>query len=201
MLGGDKVVTQIEVTVVLNDRDITAGAPKDTQRMVLSVCRSRGLLEYLYDDPPYVLPHPLIKDGTEKDAKRISRYGSRAHTTFCKWLQLNQGNEAEILSFDLLEKTVHLKRMLDILPMDNAQDINRKFVLPQKVVSLHHLPVGRLLALGHAIPVVQRLRTIEAEPDCETFRCEEAAPFFIEEHAVRLYTVGDAPVLGLVLAL
>ncbi len=157
MLGGDKVITRIEVPVVFEDRDIPAGGPKDTQRMVLSVCRSRGLLEYLYDDPPYVLPHLLIKDGAEKNTKRISRHGSRAHTTFCGFLYLNEGNETEVLSIELLEKAVHVKRMLDILRMDNAQDINRDFVLPQKAISLHHLLVGRLLPLGHAIPVVQRL--------------------------------------------
>ena len=201
MLGVDKMIARIEVPVVFNDRKIPAGAPKDTQRMVLSVCRSCGLLEYLYHDPPYVLPHPLIKDGAEKDAKRISWHRSGAHAPFGGWSQLNQRNEAEVLGFDLLEKAVNLKRMLDIFRMDNAEDINRNFVLPQEAISLHHLLVSRLLALGHAITVVQGLWTVQAEADCKTFRCEEAAPFLIEDHAVRLYAVGDAPVLGAELSL
>ena len=201
MLGDDKVITRIEVPIAFEDRDISAGGPKDTQRMVLSVCRSRGLLEYLYDDPPYVLPHPLIKDGAKKGAEGIRRHGSRAYTAFCRWLELNQRNEAEVLRSDLLEEPVYLKGILDIFCMDNAQDINGDFMLLQKAISLHHLLVGGLLALGHTIPVVQRLGTVEAEPHCKTFPCEEATPFFIKEHAVRLYGVCDAPPLALVLSL
>jgi len=139
---------------VFNDRKIPAGAPKDTQRVVLSACRSRRLLEYLYHDPPYVLPHPFIKDGAEKDAKRICWHGSGAHTPFRGLSQLNQRNEADVLSFDLFEKAVNLKRILDIFRMDNTKDINGNFVLPQQAVSLHHLLVGWLLTLGYAITVM-----------------------------------------------
>src|SRR5213593_654302 len=72
MLGGDKVITGIEIPVVLDDRDIPTGGPKDTQRMVLAVCRSRRLLEHLHNDAPDVLSYPLVKDGAEKSAKRLS---------------------------------------------------------------------------------------------------------------------------------
>ena len=116
-------------------------------------------------------------------------------------LPLDEGNKAEVLGFDLLEKAVHLEGILDILRMHDAQEIDRDFVLAQQAIALHHLLVGRLLALGHAVGVVQRRRTVEAEPDGKVFRRKKAAPVVIEEHAVRLDAVGDAPVGGLVLAL
>src|SRR5262249_38532521 len=198
MLRSDKVITGIEVAVVLDDRDIPTGGAKDTQRMVLSVSRSRRLLEHLHDNAPDVLPHPLVKDGTQKRAKRLSRHRARAHTALH---MLNEGNEAEILGFDLLEKTVHLEGMLNILRMHHAQEVNRDFVLTQQAIALHHLLVSRLLALGHTVGVVQRLWTVEAESDGKVFRRKKAAPVVIEGHAVGLNTVGDAPVRGLVLAL
>src|SRR5438128_110447 len=170
MLGGDKVITGIEIPVVLDHRDIPTGGPKDTQRMVLAVCRSRRLLEHLHDDASDVLPYPLVKDGAEKSTKRLRRHGARAQPTLCRHVPLDEGNKAEILGFNFLEKAVHLEGVLDILRMHNAQEIDRDFVLAQEAIALHHLLVGRLLALSHAIRVVQRWWTVKAEPDGKVFR-------------------------------
>ncbi len=195
------MIARVKVTVKFKNRKIPAGPPKNTQGMLQSQCRPGRFLEQLDDDPPDVLPHPLVKDRAEKNAKGIRRHGSGAHPTCGGRLRLNQRDEAQILRFDLLEKAVDRKRMLDILRVDNTQDIDGDVVPPQKAISLHHLPVGRLPAFGHAIAVVQLLRAIETEPDGKAFRREEAAPFLIEEHAVRLDAIGDAPLRGPVLPL
>src|SRR5262249_26867882 len=169
--------------------------------MVLSVSWPCSLLEHLHDDPPDVLSYPLVKDGTEKRAKRLSRHRARAHTACRSWLPLDERNKAEVLGLNLLEKAVHLEGVLDILGMHHAQEIDRDFVLSQQTIALHHLLVGRLLALGHAVHIVQCLRTVEAEPDRKIFCRKKAAPVLVEEHPIRLYAVGDASVRGLVLAL
>src|SRR5215475_14978782 len=137
--------------------------------MVLSVGWPCSLLEHLHDDPPNVLPYPLVKDGAEKRAKRLSRHRARAHTTCRSWLPLDKGNKAEILRLDLFEKAVHLEGILDILCVHHAQEINRDFVLAQQAIALHHLLMGRFLALSHPVRVVQCLRTVEAEPDRKIF--------------------------------
>src|SRR5262245_50269925 len=201
MLRGDKVIARIEVPVVFDDRNIPAGGPKNTQRMVLSVSWARRLLEHLHDDTPDVLPYPLIKDGTEKCAKRLSRHRARANTVLCHWLPLDERNKAEVLGFDLFEKAVHLEGILDILGVHHAQEIDRDFVLAQQAIGLHHLLMSRFLARGHTVRVVQCLGTVKAEPDRKIFCCKKAAPVVIEEHTVRLDAVGDASVGGLVLAL
>src|SRR5262249_10055348 len=196
-----KVIARIEISIVFDDRYIPAGRPKNTQRMVLSVGWSRCLFEHLYDDTPDIVPYPLIKDGTQKCAKRLSRHRARAHTACCHGLPLDERNKAEVLGFDLFEKAVHLEGMLDILRMHHAEDIDRDLMLAQQAIALHHLLVRRLLTLGHAVRVVQCLRTVEAEPDGKIFCRKKAAPVVIEEHTIRLYAVGDASVGGLVLAL
>src|SRR5918911_1485014 len=129
MFGGDKVVTGIEVAVVFDDRDVPTGGPKDAQRMVLSEGRSPGLLENLHDHPPDVLPYPLVKDGAEKGAKRLRRHRAWAHSACRSRLALDEGNKTDVLGFDLLEKAVHLKGLLDILGVHHAQDIDRDFML------------------------------------------------------------------------
>ena len=129
MFGGDEVITRIEVPVMFDDRDIPAGASKDAQRVVLAMGRARRFLEDLHDDPSDVLPHPLIKDRAQKGAKRLSRYGARAHLAFCCGLLLDQRDKAEVLGSNVLEKAVHLKRILDIPGMHDAENIDRDFVL------------------------------------------------------------------------
>src|SRR5262249_27108869 len=146
-------------------------------------------LEHLHDDAPDVLPYPLVKDSAEKSPERLSRHGARAHPALRSHVSLDERNKAEVLGFDFLEKAIHLEGVLDILRMHDAQEIDRDFVLAQEAIALHHLLVGRLLALGHTIGVVQRWRTVETEPDSKVFRRKKAAPVVIEEHAVRLNAV------------
>src|SRR5262249_322206 len=107
----------------------------------------------------------------------------------------------EVLGFDFLEKAVDFEGMLDVLGMHHAQQIDRDFVLAQQAIALYHLLVGRLLALGHAVRIVQGLRTIQAEPDRKIFCRKKAAPVVIEGYAIRLYAGGNTPARGLVLAL
>ncbi len=71
MLRVDEVVTRKEVSVVFDDRDITAGLPKDTERMLLPESSSGRLLKYLYLDPLDILALPLVKDGAEKIAPEL----------------------------------------------------------------------------------------------------------------------------------
>jgi hypothetical protein len=58
-----------------------------------------------------------------------------------------------------------------------------------------------LAATGHTIYVVQFRRAVQAETHAEALRCEEAAPFFVQQNAVGLDAVANAPASGLVLAL
>src|SRR5439155_24674522 len=117
------------------------------------------LLEHLHNDAPDVLSYPLVKDGAEKGTKRLSWHGTRAHPAVCRHVPLDEGNKAEVLGFNFLEKAIHLEGVLDILRMHNAQTVDRDFVLAQEAIALHDLLVGRLLTLGHTVGVVQRWRT------------------------------------------
>ena len=71
VLHVDKVITGKEVSVMFDDRNISAGLPKDTEPMVLSEGCSDCLLEYLHFDAPDVLTQPLIKNRTEKSHRKL----------------------------------------------------------------------------------------------------------------------------------
>ena len=102
---------------------------------------------------------------------------------------------------DLPEEPVDRERALDVQVMHHAHDAGEDPMLAQGFVSAHGLPVSRLAALGHAVSVVQFRRAVQAEADAESLRRQKAAPLFIEQHAIGLDAVADAPAGGLVLAL
>ncbi len=85
--------------------------------------------------------------------------------------------------------------------MDYAQEIARDPVLPQECIPAHCIPVRGGLALGDAVAIVHLLRTVEAKPYGKTLCRQKAAPLLVEESAVRLYPVGNAPVAGAMFAL
>jgi hypothetical protein len=197
----DEVITRKEVSVVFDDGNITAGLPKDTQRMLLPEGSSGRLLEYLHFDPLDILGHPLVEDGAEKIAQGFSGHRAVANAAVFFGLRLDQGQKLHVLGLDLLEEPVNLSGVLDVLCMHHAEDIARDSVMPQEFIPTHRLLVGGVLALGYAVPIVHFLRTVQAKPYGKTLCRQKAAPTLIEEGAVGLHTVGDTPVWGLVLAL
>jgi hypothetical protein len=201
MLRVDEVVTRKEVAVVFYDGDISAGLPKDTKRMLLPESSSDCLLEYLHLDPLDILALPLVEDSGEKIAKSFSRYSAVAKAALSVWLRLDQGQKANVWSFDLLEEPVDLGGVLDVPCMYYAQYIARDLVLPQEPIPTHRFLVGGVLALGDAVSIMHLLRPVEAKAYGKAFCRQKLTPVLIEESTVCLDTVGDALVTGLMLAL
>jgi hypothetical protein len=197
----DKVITRKEVSAVFDDRNITAGLPKDTQRMLLPEGSSGRFLKYLNFDPLDILDLPLVKDGAEKITQSFGRHSAGTNSALFIWLRLDQGQKLHVWSLDLFEEPINLGGMLDILRMHHAQDIARNLVLPQKFIPTHRLLVGGMLALSDTIPIVHFLRTVQTKPYGKALRRQKTAPVLIEESTVGLYTVADALVRGLMLAL
>ncbi len=160
MFRVDEVITRKEVSVVFDDGNITAGLPKDTQRMLLPEGSSGSLLEHLYFDPLDILRHPLVEDGTEKIAQSFSWHSALANATLSAWLRLDQGQKLHVLSLDLLEEPVNLDGVLYVPCMHHTQYIARDSVLPQEFISSHRALVGGILALGDAVLIVHFLRAI-----------------------------------------
>jgi hypothetical protein len=158
------VITRKEVSIVFDDGNVTASLSKDAERMFLPEGGSGCFLEDLHFDPFDILARPLIEDGAEKITQSFSRHSAAADTTLLVWLRLNQRQELDVLSLDLLEEPVNPGGILDVLCMHNAKDIARDSVLTQEFISMHRLLVGRLLALGDAVTVVHFLRAVQTEP-------------------------------------
>jgi len=129
MLRVDEVVTRKEVPVVFDHRDITARLPKDTECMVLSESSSGCFLEYLHLDSLDILALPLVEDGAEKIAPSFCRYSAAAQAVLSVRLPLNQGQKADVGGLDLLEESVDLGGVLNVLCMYHAQNIARNPVL------------------------------------------------------------------------
>jgi hypothetical protein len=116
----DEMITRKEIPVVLDDGNIAAGLPEDTQRMLLPEGSSGRLLENLHFDPLDILGLPLVEDGAEKTPQGFSRHSAAADPTVFTWLRLNQGQKGHVLGVDVLEESVNLGRLLDVLRMHHA---------------------------------------------------------------------------------
>jgi len=116
----DEVITGKEVSVMFDDRNITAGLPEDTQGMFLPKGSSGRLFEYLHFDLPDILAHPLVEDGAEKIAKGFSRHSAVANAALLVRLRLDKGQKLYVLDLDPFKEPVNLGGMLNVLCMHHA---------------------------------------------------------------------------------
>ena len=82
MFGVDVVVAGKEISIVFDDRDISADGPEDAQRMLLPERRPGRFLENLHFDPADIPAHPFVEDGAEKVAPGFRRDGVRSSPRF-----------------------------------------------------------------------------------------------------------------------
>jgi hypothetical protein len=186
---------------MFDNGNISTGLPKNAERMLLPESSSGRLFEYLHFDSLDILALPLVKDGAEKIAQSFSRYSTVADAALPLWLRLDQGQKANVWGLDLLEESVDLDGMLDVLCMHHAQYIARDLVLSQKPIPAHRFLVGGVLVFGDTVPIMHLLWTIEAKAYSKALSRQEMAPVLIEESPVCLDTVGNALVMRLMLAL
>ena len=66
MLNVNEMIALIEISVVLDDRNIPAGRAEDAKRMSHPIGRACSFFKALNDDPVHIVPHPLVKDRAEK---------------------------------------------------------------------------------------------------------------------------------------
>ena len=201
MLCIDEMVTRVEIATVFDDGNTAARLAQDAQRMLLPKGRPGSLFKDLYLDPANVLAHPLVKDGTEKKTKRFGGHGVAADAALGIGLWLDQGQKGDGLRLELLEEPVHLEGNPDVVGVHHTEDFARHVVPLQELVATDCLLKGGFLVLGDAVQVVQRLRTVEADPNGKPLCRQETAPLLVEQGAVGLDAVRDAPVGRLVLML
>ncbi|MBA7671031.1 hypothetical protein ES703_79182 [subsurface metagenome] len=100
--------------------------------MLLFERRPGSLLEYLHFDLSDILVSPLIKNGAEKSTPSLSRHGELTHAAFGARLRFNHRQEGHIGGFNLLEESVDLDGVLDIVRIHHTQDIGLNLMLLQE---------------------------------------------------------------------
>ena len=102
----DEVVTGVEVSVELDDGDVAAGRPEDTQGVFQIESRSGCLLEDLDFDCPNVFVHPFVEDGTEEIAPGYWSGSEGADAGRGVEIGFDKRQKADVGGIDFLEKTV-----------------------------------------------------------------------------------------------
>ena len=195
----DKMIAGVEISVMLDDHDIAAGLLENAQSMLHPEQGSERLIEVLDGDPADIVPEPLVENRAQELSVGFCRRRLRAYPAPA--LPRDQRKELQELHAELLEKAINRSRLPDVPTMHDAQHVAWNPVALQEPDGLDHPLVGRTAALGHAIAVVERLRSVDADADLEAFRGEEAAPFVVDQRAVGLNAIEDLPSRRSVLAL
>jgi hypothetical protein len=81
--------------------------------------------------------------------------------------------------------------MFHIDIVDHTQQIDMNFVPAQHLESLNNLLVGGLLPFGHAVMIVQVLRSVQAQPDVERLLSKKFAPFLVQRRAIGLNAIDN----------
>jgi hypothetical protein len=197
----DEMVAREKIPIVFDDGNIPAGLPENTQRMLLIKGSSGGLLKYLHLDQFDVFSLPFVEDGAEEIAPGFSRDGIGKDFAHFVYIRFHQGDKGHILGLDLFKKPVNRERMLYILGIDHTKQIDRDLMFPEQVVPVYDLIISGAASFKDAVLIMYFLRTVQAETDGKPFGGKKAAPLFIEEGAVGLDPIGNAPIWGLVPAL
>jgi hypothetical protein len=119
----DKMITGIEVSIMFNEGNITAGRPEDTLRMLLIESYAGSLFEDVDFNRPDIVVYPFIEDGAEKCSPRLSWNAGLVYAAFCVRLRLNQRQKVDVFCIDPLEESIDLKEKLDIMCVHHTEDI------------------------------------------------------------------------------
>ncbi len=97
MFSVHKVITRKEVSVTFDDRNITAGLPKNAETGFLPEGCCSDLFEHLYFDTTDILSQPLIENGAEKSSQGFGRHSTAAYAAFGSRLTLDERQKADVI--------------------------------------------------------------------------------------------------------
>src|SRR5581483_10239000 len=107
--------------------------------------------------------------------------------------RLDAGNELQVLDTQLAVVAQQLPRPVHVGGRDDTENVELHPKAAQQLERLQHLLVLAAALSVEAIAVVPFGRTIQAQPDQKAIVVEELGPGFVQERAVGLERVGEAP--------
>ena len=170
---------------------------------------AEGDIEHLHEDLAHIAPHPGVEDGDQKIAIRLAGDTPPRDGGFRLpglgglgvieaggfpaggWQAFYEGNELEVAGSHRAQEVIDLDRMFHIGGADDGECIELDAVFFQQLQALHDAVEGWLLALVHAIGVVEASRAVDTEPDEKSILSKKLAPGVVEQGSIRLKRVVD----------
>src|SRR5208337_4183127 len=111
---------------------------------------------------------------------------------------LDDGDQLDVLRLQLVAKeAVHGERVVGVGGVNRAEDVDVDVVRAQAVPAADHVVEAAFALLVDAVRVVQLARPIDAQADQVVVLLEESGPLVVDERAVGLHRVQDAPMVRL----
>ena len=208
VFGEDEVVAAVNIAVIFHHARVPAGLGHGAESRRDAEPVGERRVEKLYIVVAYVVLHPFVEDGAEevaplpwrdgegRERRRLFAGRGEARAVGVAAEPLHDGGELDVAATDGLEETVEFEGEVGVVVIDNRHRVVFDAVLLQQLDALHHLVERRAALAVAAIFVVELRRPVDGEADEEAVVAEEAAPVVVEERAVRLNRIGDAPPPG-----
>ena len=173
ILGKDKMIARIDVSIVFHHAGMSTIACKDADAGRHAAPIGKGAVEEFDKDTAYVMLHPLVKDRDEEIAPLFGT--NRKRSQGCLFIghcsnpssigifdnAFYNGCELEILAANFPKKLIKIERMVGICRIDHSHRIPFDLMLLEQFDASHHLAMGRAIVGGAAIVVVIFLRPID----------------------------------------
>ena len=209
ILGKDKMIARIDVSIVFHHAGMSTIACKDADARRHTAPVGKGAVKEFDKDTAHIVSHPLVKDFDEEIAplvgtnrKRsqgclfIGHYGKPSSIGIFDKAFYN-GCELEILTANFPKKLIEFERMVGICRIDHRHRIPFDLMLLEQFDASHHLAMGRAVVGGAAIVVVIFLRPIDRNAHQPTVVVEEPTPFVIEQGPIGLDAVAHTTTFGI----
>ena len=218
----DEVVARVEVAVVLERQGAAARLVENAHRRRQADPRRQRGVEHLHEHASDIRADPFVEDADQKAPPLLRAHRSIRHLVPLEHVQgarfatalapaaigerqhlrghaLDDRDELEEFGPELVpEEAVDIVWMVAVGRVHGAEDVDVDAVLLEQTPASNHAIERALAAFVHAIGVVQRARSVDAQPDEIPVRLEERRPLIVQSRAVGLNGVGECLVWSLV---
>ena len=185
------MVAGIEVSIVHQGQSQAAGGPEGAERPGPPQPAGQGAVEVQDESPPHVPFHPFGEDPYQEPAPLVRSHRTVRHpvslpeTTLI--VPLHDRDELEVMGPEFIsEEPVDLQRMIGVLPVDRAEDVEFHLVFLEQASSFQDPVESSLAPFILAVKIVKLPGAVHAEADEEAVIMEKTTPFGVQKDAVGL---------------
>ncbi len=201
------MVTGIYIAVILHHTGMATLRRHGTYPRLHSRPVGKRGVKQLYVVFAYILLDPFVEQGAQEVApllwsnrkrREIAAFAYRCQPVALLQTLHNRG-KLYIMTPEILEKVVELKRIIGIVVIDDSHGVPFHTVFLEQTYTFHHIQERGTSSAVAPVLVVKLLGTVDRDAHQPVVVAQKTAPLVIEQRTVCLQTVHDLTSAGIFL--